>query len=79
MYMSCTYGPVDSTETHGVGYTPHRRGEGEVVIIAVDHTCSPDPPWAIVGVIIMTRSIAVEAEIEARMAMLESPVLKKAR
>ena len=63
-----TYGPVASTETHRVGYTSHWRGEVEVVIIAVDHTCSQHPPWAIVRVIIVTRSVAAEAEIEAVVA-----------
>ena len=40
---TATYRPGASGETHGVGYTAHPGGEGEVVIIAVDHACSPAP------------------------------------
>ena len=67
-YYTYTYGPVASTETHGVRYTPHWRGEVEVVIIAVDHTCSRQPPWAVVHVVVVTRSIVAQAEVEAVVA-----------
>ena len=66
--MSYTYGPVASSETHGVGYASHWGGEVKVVIITVDHTCSNHPPWAIVRIVIVTRSIAAETEIEAVVA-----------
>ena len=63
-----TYGPGASSETHGVGYTTHRRGEVEIVIIAVDQPCSLTPQRAIVRVIILTCPVVAEAKIEAVVA-----------
>lgn len=63
-----TYGPRASRETHGVGHTPHRRGEVEVVIIAVDQACSLAPQRAIVRIVILFRPVVAEAKIEAVVA-----------
>ena len=67
--MANTYGPGASSETHGVGYAPHRRGEIEIVIIAVDQPRSLAPQRAIARVIILTRPVVAEAEIEAVVAV----------
>ena len=63
-----TYGPRASRETHGVGHTPHRRGEVEVVIIAVDQACSLAPQRAIVRVVILSCPVVADAKIEAVVA-----------
>ena len=65
---TATYRPGASSETHGVGYTAHPGGEGEVVIIVVDHACSPAPQRTIVRIIILSRPVAAQAEIEAVVA-----------
>lgn len=65
---TATYGPGASRETHGVGDTAHPGRKVEVVIIAVDHACSPAPQRAIVCIIILSRPVAAQAEIEAVVA-----------
>ena len=67
--MANTYEPGASSETHGVGYAPHRRGEIEIVIIAVDQPRSLAPQRAIARVIILTRPVVAEAKIEAVVAV----------
>lgn len=76
--MSYTYWPGAPTVTQVVWYThmPNRRGEGEVVIIVVDNACCPSPPRAIVHVIIITRSVVAETEIEAVVASVPFAVVR---
>lgn len=66
--MANTYGPGASSETHGVGYAPHRRGEVEVVIIAVDQPRSLAPQRAIARIIVLTRPVVAETKIKAVIA-----------
>ena len=65
---TATYGPGTSSETHGVGYAAHPGGKVEVVIIVVDHACSPAPQRTIVRIIILSSPVAAHAEIEAVVA-----------
>ena len=66
--QAATYRPGTSSKTHGVGHTTHPRGKVEVVIIVVDHACSPAPQRTIVRIIILSRPVAAHAEIEAVVA-----------